>query len=139
MGRQSAAARLIAAPVLDRPYPPEDLTEEEAKEWWAIVNRLPPDWFPMETQPILAQYCRHIIMARRVAGMIWETELGFKKTTTPQEKMKALNRFYQWQEKQSRSLMALGTRLRITQQSLYDQTKKRGKVTSHAKPWDDDK
>ena len=31
-----------------RPEPPEDLTEEQAAEWRAVVDRLPADWFPRE-------------------------------------------------------------------------------------------
>jgi hypothetical protein len=49
-----------------RPDPPRELTDEMAHEWRTIVNRLPADWFPAETQGMLAQYCTHIIRARRV-------------------------------------------------------------------------
>ena len=42
-----------------RPEPPEDLTEEQAAEWRAVVARMPADWFHRETHGLLAQYVRH--------------------------------------------------------------------------------
>jgi hypothetical protein len=36
-----------------RPEPPADLTEEQAAEWRAVVERLPADWFPREVEPRL--------------------------------------------------------------------------------------
>jgi hypothetical protein len=49
-GPQSSAA-LAIVPVAElrgdaRPEPPADLTEEQAAEWRAVVERLPADWFP---------------------------------------------------------------------------------------------
>jgi hypothetical protein len=57
-----------------RPDPPRDLTDEMAHEWRAIVNRLPADWFPVETWPLLAQYCTHIIRARRLRSVLSQME-----------------------------------------------------------------
>jgi hypothetical protein len=51
-----------------RPEPPEDLTEEQAAEWSAVVDRLPADWFPRETHGLLARYCRH--GSRRTLGRL---------------------------------------------------------------------
>ena len=42
---------------------PDELTAEEREEWRAIVNRLPADFFPRETWPLLAQLCRHVCHA----------------------------------------------------------------------------
>ena len=57
-----------------RPEPPEELTEEQAAEWRAVVDRLPADWFPRETHGLLAQYCRHVVSARRVARLLEELD-----------------------------------------------------------------
>src|SRR5215831_3403242 len=51
----------------NRPPPPDELTTLEAAEWHAIVERMPPDWFPVETWPVLKELCRNIILSNRVA------------------------------------------------------------------------
>jgi hypothetical protein len=53
-----------------RPEPPGDLTEAQAAEWRADVDRLPADWFPRETHGLLAQYWRHVCTAQRFAQML---------------------------------------------------------------------
>jgi hypothetical protein len=45
-----------------------DLTEDQAAEWRAVVDRLPNDWFPRETHGMLAQFCRHVCTARPSFG-----------------------------------------------------------------------
>jgi chaperone required for assembly of F1-ATPase len=73
-GRPSLASQTVSAisklDVIQRPDAPYDLTDEQAQEWWAVVNRMPADWFPRETHGMLAQYCRHVVRARRVAQML---------------------------------------------------------------------
>jgi hypothetical protein len=70
-GPQSSAALEIPS-VADlrgdaRPEPPSDLTDDQAAEWRAVVERMPADWFPRETYGLLSQYCRHVVTARRIA------------------------------------------------------------------------
>jgi hypothetical protein len=67
-GRKSAAS-LAVVNVLgnERPAPPDDLSETEAKEWREIAGRMPHDWFTRENHPLLAEYCRHIVRARDLA------------------------------------------------------------------------
>jgi hypothetical protein len=73
-GRKSAASLSVslASPVetIARPDAPYDLTDEESQEWWAIVNRMPADWFPRETHALLTSFCRHTVNARRIAQLI---------------------------------------------------------------------
>jgi hypothetical protein len=61
-----------------RPDAPYDLGDEAAAEWWAVVNRLPADWFPRETHALLGQYCRHVVAARRIAQLITAIEKARK-------------------------------------------------------------
>src|SRR5215212_4336007 len=76
-GRRSAAS-LTVVPLgeVPRQRAPSDLTRDEAAIWNGIVNAEPADWFSGSTRPILAQYCRHVIAARRVAGMIETLHAG---------------------------------------------------------------
>src|SRR4051794_18640121 len=72
-GRPSAAALLSRAQTLEimpRQQPPHDLHDEEVEIWQAVVSTEPPDWFSPSSAPLLTQYCRHIVHARRIAEII---------------------------------------------------------------------
>jgi hypothetical protein len=82
-----------------RPQPPEDLTEEQGAEWRAVMDRLPADWFPRETHGLVAQYCRHVSTAQRLARLLAA------------------------QERETRCIASLATRMRMSQQATYDKSK----------------
>lgn len=114
-GRKSAASSelIVSAPIetIARPDAPYDLTDEQAQEWWAVVNRMPADWFPRETHGMLTQYCRHVVAARKVAQLLSKAE-----------KSKAFDldeydRLLKMQEREGRAISSLATRMRISQQA----------------------
>lgn len=116
-GPKSAASLEVALPsatvieTVSRPDAPYDLTDEQSQEWWAVVNRLPADWFPRETHGMLAQYCRHVVAARRVAQLISTAEKS--KTLDVGE----YDRLLKMQEREGRAISSLATRMRISQQA----------------------
>ena len=132
-GRKSAASLEIASvsPVetVARPDAPYDLTDEQTEEWWAVVNRMPADWFPRETHGMLAQYCRHVVAARRVAQLIAKAE---KQKALDVE---AYDRLLKMQEREGRAISSLATRMRISQQATVraEQARKPKQVD---KPWE---
>lgn len=132
-GRDSAAAQEIATlntlEAVQRPDAPYDLTDEQTDEWWAVVNRMPADWFPRETHAMLAQFCRHVVAARRVAQLIGKAEKA--KTLDVAE----YNQLLIMQEREGRALSSLATRMRLSQQGTYDAKKSKGKVVTE-NPWD---
>ena len=133
-GRQSTAAREIAhlagsVASVQRPDAPYDLTDEQADEWRAIVNRLPADWFPREAWPLLAQHCRHVVNSRRVAQLIAAAE-GAKSLD-----IEEYDRLLKMQERESRCIASLATRMRISQQATYDKSRKKGSG-GVSKPWE---
>jgi hypothetical protein len=132
-GRVSAAA-LEIAPVslvetVARQRPPHELTDEEVEIWASVVNDQPADWFSPSTAPLLAAYCRHVIAARRVA------ELIERATSDPELSVVDYDRLLKMQERESRTIASLATKMRVAQQSL---TNHRGNKTQHAtrKPWE---
>ena len=130
-GKQSAAA-LEVQPVdkiesIQRPDAPYDLTDEQSEEWWAVVNRLPADWFPRETHAILAQYCRHVVAARRISQLVQSEESGEALDIDQYDKLLKM------QEREGRALSSLATRLRITQQATVSAKAK--KPSSMKRPW----
>lgn len=130
-GRESAASLTVIGlggiESVRRPDPPGELTQEQAGEWQAVVNRLPADWFPRETLPLLAQYCRHVVASRHIAQLIDEAESG---DSLDLDKYDMLLRM---QEREGRALSSLATRMRLTQQATYDP--KRKKPAQEKPPW----
>jgi hypothetical protein len=132
-GRKSTASLSIVpsspTQALKRPEPPSDLTPEQSVEWVEVVNRLPADWFPRETHPVLVSYVRHIVAARHVAQLIAKLEKA--KTVDVDEYDKLLK----LQERETRAITACARSMRLTQQTTYLPTKKKpGRVEN---PWDD--
>jgi hypothetical protein len=131
-GRTSAASlSVISSPRVEtvrRAEPPTELTDEQASEWIAIVTRLPADWFPRETYGMLAQYCRHVVSARRVAQLIAECE------ASDSFDVEDYDRLLKMQEREGRALSSLATRMRLSQQTTYDKSKK--KPGPSRKPWE---
>lgn len=133
-GRTSSAELSVVSggviTAIRRPDPPAELTDEQAAEWRAVVNRLPADWFQRETYPLLAQYCRHVVAARRVSQLIANHEEG--ETFSVED----YDRLLKMQEREGRAISSLATRMRISQHATYD--KKRKKPIEASRPWKDE-
>ena len=132
-GRTSAAALAVIGPggvsLLRRPGSPSELTDEQAEEWRAVVNRLPAEWFPRETHPLLAQYVRHVCTARRVAQLMAAAE------SAEAFDVGAYDTLGKMAERESRIIASLATKMRLSQQATYD-AKKTKPLTNVKKPWD---
>jgi hypothetical protein len=116
-GRKSAAELSIIGAggiaVARRLDPPSQLSDEMADIWRGIVNGKPGDWFDAGSAPVLAQYCRHVIAARRASQLVVQTEAddGFD--------IDVWSELLRLQERQSALLVSLATKLRLTPQSRY--------------------
>lgn len=133
-GRKSVAALEIAhAPssieTIERPDAPYDLTDEQAVEWWAVVNRLPADWFPRETHAMLADYCRHVVKSRRISQLVNDAEKA------PVIDVDTLDKLYKMAERESRAISSLATRMRISQQATSTHRANKG-TKGVRKPWE---
>ncbi|MBS7696259.1 MULTISPECIES: hypothetical protein [unclassified Chelatococcus] len=133
-GRVPAASLAVASiptiETIERPDAPYDLTDEQADEWWAVVNRMPVDWFPRETHGMLAQYCRHVVRARRLAQLLNKLE------TSEDIDVKEYRDLLRSEEEQSRAISSLATRMRISQQATVRAEQAR-KPTTMKPPWQD--
>jgi hypothetical protein len=117
-GRKSAASLATAAPVVERPAPPDYLTQEQAEEWRAVVERMPADWFSRETHALLAQYARHVVNARQVARQI-ELLLADQVRMSGPFGVDAYDKLLRLHEREGRAMSSIATRLRLTQQARY--------------------
>jgi hypothetical protein len=116
---------------MQRPDAPYDLTDEQAEEWRAIVRTMDPGHFMRGNYPLLAQLCRHIVNARRLAQLIEQCakEKDFDR--------KEFGILLQLEATESAAIMRLSRSMRLTQQAV-----KRLETTRHPKgervknPWD---
>jgi hypothetical protein len=130
-GRVSAAALTVVGGVsgvrlTQRPVPPDELSEAEANEWRQIVDRLPADWFGRETIPMLVQYVRHIVRVQKLNGTIKSMEARQGEEDFNYRLYMALLRA---ETNQSRIISTLATKMRISQQSTYDKSKRKPSKT----------
>ena len=132
-GRKSSALALVVprqAEVIERPRPPHDLSAEEVGVWDSIVSQEAADWFNAATLPLLAQYCRHCVHAKRIAEMIERTLYAARSEVLVTEYDKLL----QLQERESKVMMVLARSMRLTQQAnRNDNSRKKPQVIRS--PW----
>jgi hypothetical protein len=120
-----------------RPDAPYDLTDLEAEEWHAIVNRCPVDWFQRETHALLSAFCRHTIGLRRLSQLVHQHETGDPGTKVDDAWIQRYDTLLRMREREARALSSLATRLRLTQQASVDPRKKKGRGAG-PRPWNVD-
>lgn len=117
-GRRSAAA-LAIVPInaaLHRVEPPVELSEAAAKKWREITATMPADWFRPDNWALLTTLCRVLEQADETAEMLDDMRKKGQQRTEDFLKLQQL------QLNQSSRIMALMTKMRLTQQSTYDRT-----------------
>jgi hypothetical protein len=111
-GRPSIASLMVPAnpaEIIQRPDAPYDLTDEQAEEWRAIVGVMDAGHFMRGNYPLLAQLCRHIVNARRLAQLIEQCakEKEFDR--------KEFGILLQLEATESAAIMRLSRSMRLTQ------------------------
>jgi hypothetical protein len=100
-----------------RPPPPAELTKEQAEEWRGIVSTKPVEWFSRDSQAILCELCRNIVMARRIAEQIDAFPMEMLSGEEGLNRYKTLGAMA---ERHGRLIATLSTKLRLTPQSRYE-------------------
>jgi hypothetical protein len=134
-GRKSAGELMTASPVttIRRPDPPLDLAPEEADVWIATVEALPADWFPRETWPLLTQWCRHTVSARRVSQLL-DAEMCRDEIDHA-----SLGQLLAFQARETAALKAMAAAMRLSQQASYSARGAGGQKSrrvSSPRPWE---
>jgi hypothetical protein len=134
-GRKSAAelATVTALP-LRLLQPPADLSTEEAEVWGRIVATKPGDWWDAGSIPLLAQYCRAVVQAELVAGLV--ASVGSAMLTDPDE----LGRYKELRKIQAAltgEITTLARSMRLTQQARYNakNSDTANRKVSGSRPW----
>jgi len=113
-----------------RPSAPPELTDEETIIWDSITARMPAQWFGPETFPLLIQYSRHAACCNRLAVLIQSIERG------RDIDLKAYNELLRMQDRETRAITMLATKMRLAQQSTIDREAKVARVGAK-KPWEE--
>lgn len=136
-GRKSAASQEImvgAVTLVERPEPGLDLTPAEDDVWRAVVNAMPADWFPVETHPLLSQYCRHTVAARKIAMLI-DVATAKDEVDTAE-----LDKLLQMQVRETGALKAMAASMRLSQQASYSARGAGGEKSRRStvkRPWEE--
>ena len=111
---------------IERAQPPHYLSDEQANVWHGIVQGHPPDWFDAGGLPLLAQLCRHIVIANRIAEIIERADGEHEIFMLLKE-----------QRLESVTIAKLSMNLRLTPQSLLNQSgnKKPQRGGGFRTPW----
>jgi hypothetical protein len=132
-GRPSAASLAVvrAGPVetVERLRPPHDLLDEEVEIWAAVVAQEAADRFSPSTGPLLAQYCRHVVGARRVA------ELLERATADPNLSIEDYDKLLRMQARESQAIATLATKMCIAQRATVNWRGNK-KPIAGGKPWE---
>jgi len=138
-GRNSSADLATVTPLSGRrPAAPDSLTAEQRAVWEDTVTRLPADWFPRETHPLLSEYCKAVTRAAFVGQEVDRFTPEWLKADGGVERLGKLTATL---DKQVRAITALARALRITNQSrLRPETAARKAGTGSCDgppPWED--
>jgi hypothetical protein len=132
--------------------PPPELSESEQTVWRRIVASQAPGWFNDGNAPILRELCRHSEQANRIvadlAALEKASEIAIDRTTVDPVKLELMIEVQRTRTalvklhlQVSRQIGDCATRLRLTNQSRYDQQK--AKVSEQdvsspiPEPWND--
>jgi hypothetical protein len=144
-GRRSQAALELVAeahgvlPTGDKPQPPPHATDREVAEWWAVIDRLGPAWFPRETHGLLAAFCS-------VKCQLDDVNQGLAKFShglpSGEKRWKRYQELTRMRGALSTQLASLATKMRLTPQSRNDRDRatsesRRRQEQTDGKPWDD--
>jgi hypothetical protein len=118
-----------------RPDPPEDLTAEQSLVWYAVVDRMPPNWFSPDLFPMLCQLCVHVTNSKALAAELAAFERSLLADESGLIRFDRLTRIH---EREGRAASALMTRLRLTPQSRYNAAVAATAVNNvpKSKPWE---
>lgn len=112
-----------------RPDAPYELTDAQSDIWHRVSEDLPAGWFTPKHVGLLKMYCRHEAQSDRIAMLIEQEMAKHELDVQQYDKLLAM------QEREGRAMSSLATRMRITQQALYDKSKK-APSNSVRKPWE---
>src|SRR5215471_6916272 len=111
-GRRSSAEltllqRAEEVLVIQRPDPPDHLSDEAGMEWREVVNSLPADHFSRGMHPLLEAYCCSAVTARVIDRLIQGLDEREGAAQADYDRLLVMR------ERESRALASIAVRLEI--------------------------
>jgi hypothetical protein len=138
-GRQSLASKVIspnsALITQNRLQAPLSMSDAELAVWNELISDQPASAFTATHAPVIEMYCRHVVNSRILADEL----LNFDRSwLADDDGLKRYDKLLAMSERESRAASSLATRLRITRQSIDQQTVARSlnNQTRTRKPWE---
>lgn len=113
--------------IIRRVAPPLELNAEQREEFVRVVNSMPAEWFVAANTAMLAQYCRHVVMARRIAEAI-DGAMSEGDATKVETLLRA-------QARESKMISQMMTSLRMTPQAIEPRGISARKMQQTDSPW----
>jgi hypothetical protein len=143
---RSAASRTAVMLEAPRMEPPEDLTDEQRRDWESITAKFPPEYFGADNSPLLAELCRHMAYSRMLAEEL-ESTRRWKLTTASPEGARRRQIFAQLlraMRAETQTITMLSLRLRLVSTAFRTRDSARGRgderlatvLPSSPRPWD---
>lgn len=107
----SASLSVVPVQPIGRVSVPDGLSAEEAQLWTHVVDSKPADWFGEDSAPLLVEYVRAKVSCDVLHAQVQAALAGGE--------AKEIKDAMQLRDMESRRLLSIGTKLRLTQQSRY--------------------
>lgn len=118
-GRQSTAAlSVVSAAPGQRVVPPVGMLAAQKKVWCGVVSSRPADWFDTGSLGLLIEYCRHMVRADELERQI--RKMMRVAAVDDDDVMHQYEKILTMAHKETNAIAALATKMRLTQQSRYD-------------------
>lgn len=135
-GRRSAASLTVISGQIDgRPGAPSDLSAAQKEVWERTVANEAADVFKTAAlQQLLKEYCRHVVSAKKLAGLIETIE---KLDEISSEDMADYDRLLKMRDRETKAIADKATKLRLTNQARYtpQAAATAAKKSNERKPW----
>jgi hypothetical protein len=132
-GRKSAASLAVISTErgITRIGPPSTLSEGEAAVWTRIIDSKPAEHFGLKDVPHLTNYCRHVVKADVIDGLIKAFEPEW---LNDDDGLKRYERLLTMAQRETGCIEKLARSMRLTHQSIY-RADKVASTKSNPRPW----
>ena len=126
----SASLSVVPVVAMTRMAPPRGLSDDESRLWREVVDSKPVEWFQPDSAPLLTEYVRAVVMSGQLDIQVKAALVGGETG-----ELKAL---LDMRDKESKRVVSIATKLRLTQQSRYtpQAAATANKKAAGGRPWE---
>ena len=126
----SASLSVVPVVAMTRMAPPRGLSDDESRLWREVVDSKPVEWFQPDSAPLLTEYVRAVVMSGQLDIQVKAALVG-----SETGELKAL---LDMRDKESKRVVSIATKLRLTQQSRYtpQAAATANKKAAGGRPWE---